>query len=78
MWSCGSLAVGFKIDGDVFTNLLNGTGDKKLSRDFYPDELGGVHTALDRVFLIDVEADRPIRKANGIQGVGIRHTEAPS
>ena len=57
LWSCGPLTVGFKIDGDVLPNLLNGSGDKQLARDFNTNQFRRVDASLDCVLFIDIETD---------------------
>jgi hypothetical protein len=51
------LPVGFEIDGDVLSELLNGAGDEELARNFDTDQLGRVHATLYCIFLIDIKAD---------------------
>jgi hypothetical protein len=51
------LTVGFEIDGDVLSDLLNGAGDEELAWNFYTDQLSRVHSTLYCIFLIDIKAD---------------------
>lgn len=63
---------------DVFPNILNGPGDEHLAWNFYSDEAGRINPSLMGILLIDIQADRAIRKTLSIEGSRIRHGQSTS
>ncbi len=63
----------FQIEGDIFANLLNGPADKHVPRDFHARERGWIYSSFDRIIFINVQAHRPVWKADCIECVVISH-----
>ena len=71
LWVAG--VTRFQIEGDIFTNLLNGSTDKHVARDLHASESGWIDTAFCRIVFVDVQADRSVRKANRVESVIVSH-----
>ena len=46
--------VRLQVEGDIFTNLLNGSTDKHVAGDFNASESGRIDPSLNRIIFIDV------------------------
>src|SRR5436853_7589920 len=68
----------FQIEGDVFSNLLNGPADEHVPWYFYARESCRIYPAFDRVVFVDVQAHRPVRKANRVECDIVSHRTCQS
>jgi hypothetical protein len=70
---CVACVMRFQVEGDIFTNLLNGSTDKHVAGDFHASESGRIDASLNRIIFVDVEAHRPVWKADGVECVIVSH-----
>jgi hypothetical protein len=63
----------FQIDCDVFTNLLNSPADEQVLWNFDSREPGWIDSSLNRIFLVNVQAHRPVWKADRIECIVVSH-----
>ena len=71
--SCSAGMTRFQIEGDVFANILDGSFDEHISRNFDARERGRIYPAFHRVVLVDVQAHRPVWKADRVECVIVSH-----
>jgi hypothetical protein len=69
----GMLLMLFEPKRHIFTNVLYGAADEHFSWDFYPHKLGRINTSILGVEFIDIQADRAIGKAQGVESGGVSH-----
>ena len=78
---CGAgllLVVMLELKRHIFPNILDGPVDEHLSWNFYSDETRGVDPSILGILFIDVEAERTIRKTQGIERIRISHDHSVS
>jgi hypothetical protein len=72
------LRILFELKRHIFSNILDGPANEHLSWDFYSDEARGVDPSILGILFIHVEAERTIRKTQGIEGSRIIHDRSVS
>ena len=71
----GLLLVLFEPDCYILSNILYGSADEHLSWNFNSHELSWVDPSILSIDFINIEADRAVRKAEGIDRIGVRHLQ---
>jgi hypothetical protein len=64
----------FQVLCHIFTNLLDGSGREQLAGNFHSRQRGRIDPPFSCIFFVDIQADRPVSMAYGVQGVVLGHT----